>query len=127
MGVLSSIFGSDKSRDRLVEGAVTGLDKLRFTNEERAEANAQTREWFLRYLEASQPQNLARRFIALIIVGLWAFLILFGVGVYYFDVEYSQFVFNVLLDIVTNPFLMVMAFYFAAHMIRAYAERGKDK
>ncbi len=132
---LQAIFGSSKNTERMVTGAVSGLDKLKFTNEERAEADKDVREWFIRYLEASQPQNLARRMIALIVAGLWAFLVILGVAAagieyYVFKPEpgtehFSAFVFQVLADVVVTPFLMVMGFYFAAHVLRSYTKEKK--
>ena len=72
------ICGSSMSTETIVDGAVVGLVKMFFTAEEKSEANAKLGEWYLKYLEATQPQNLARRFIAIIVVVLWALLILAG-------------------------------------------------
>jgi hypothetical protein len=120
MGILANIFGDKDVVNKTVDGAISGLDKMFFTEEERSDANAKLSEWYLKYLEATQPQNLARRFIALIVVGLWAILILVGVAVKYFDTSYAEFVFRVLAEIVMNPFLMIMGFYFLTHAVRAY-------
>ena len=79
----------------------------------------------IKYLEATQPQNLARRLIAIVIVLLWAVLVLAGVGVYKFDPAYSQFIFDILADVVMNPFLMIMGFYFAAHVLRSWQGQKK--
>lgn len=124
--IIGAIFGSSKNTETVVNGAVSGIDKLFYTKEEKAENAVKMSEWFLRYLEATQPQNLARRFIALIIVVLWALLVLAGVAIYKFDADYSSFIFEVLRDIVMNPFLIVMGFYFAAHVVRT-AMSGKTK
>jgi hypothetical protein len=94
MGIFDKLFGSDKQLDKLTTGAVNGLDKIFFTAEEKSEANQKLSEWYLKYLEATQPQNLARRLIALIVVSLWAFLILFGVLLYKLDMAWSAFVFR---------------------------------
>ena len=120
MGILANIFGDKDIANKAVDGAIGGLDKMFFTQEEKAEANQKLSEWYLKYLEATQPQNLARRFIALIVVGLWALLILIGVAVKYWSDEFAEFVFRVLAEIVMNPFLMIMGFYFLTHAVRAY-------
>jgi hypothetical protein len=123
MGILANIFGDKDIANKAVDGAIGGLDKMFFTQEEKAEANQKLSEWYLKYLEATQPQNLARRFIALIVVGLWALLIVLGVAVKYFSDSYANYVFEVLGEIVMNPFLMIMGFYFLTHAVRAYQKK----
>lgn len=133
--LFAAIFGSSKNTETVVDGAVAGLDKLFFTAEEKSEASERVAEWYLRYLAATQPQNLSRRFIAIIIVLLWALLILVGViarglevwlGVTVAEGEqlFSAFVFMVLADVVMNPFLTILGFYFATHVVRAW-QSGK--
>ena len=123
--ILSAIFGSSKNTETIVDGAVSGLDKIFFTAEEKAEANAKLGEWYLKYLAATQPQNLARRFIALIVVLLWAVMILAAVMVYRFDSGYSMFIFDTLNETVNTPFSIIIGFYFAAHLARAWQDNKK--
>lgn len=125
MNILARIFGSSENTKTIVDGAVAGLDKLVFTKEERAEMDDKARDWFLRYLEATQPQNLARRFIALVVVGLWATLILAGICAWWVSQAFSMFVFKVLAEVVAMPFSIIIGFYFAAHVLRAY-KKGVD-
>lgn len=127
MGILNKIFGASDNAETLVKGAVSGLDAIIFTAEEKSEANAKLAEWYLKYLEATQPQNLARRWIALIIVCLWAFLILFGVLVAWFSSAMSEYVFKVLNELVHQPFMMIMGFYFLTHIVRTYQNGSKEK
>lgn len=123
--LLAAIFGSSKNTETIVEGAVKGLDALVFTDEEKSEVNAKLGDWFLKYLAATQPQNLARRLIAVIVTALWSLLILAGVGVYKWDKDYSFFIFDTLRDTVNTPFSIIIGFYFAAHLARAW-QNGKQ-
>ena len=123
MKLLSAIFGSSKNTETIVQGAVKGLDAMVFTQEERAEANAKLGDWFLKYLAATQPQNLARRLIAMLVVVLWALLVVLAVLVYKLDANYSQFVFQTLKDNVNTPFSIIIGFYFAAHLARAWQDK----
>ena len=126
--IFRAIFGAPDTTKSVVDGAIAGLDALVFTDEEKSRAAAGAAEWYLRYLAATQPQNLARRLIALVIVFLWSLLILVGVAArgieVYFGLEgedlFSDYLFEVLAAVVMNPFLMVMGFYFAAHVMRAW-------
>ena len=120
MGILSNIFGTSDNASKIVDGAISGIDKAFFTDEERAENGAKIAEWYLRYLEASQPQNLARRLIAICVVSLWIALVVFSVAIYRIDEGWSLYAFDTMTDVVLNPFLMVMGFYYAAHVVRAW-------
>ena len=118
--ILGAIFGSSKNTETVVDGAVKGLDKMFFTQEERSEANQKLSEWYLKYLEATQPQGLARRFIAVVVVLLWCALIISGVVVRWWSYEASDFIFKVLAEIVMTPFSIILGFYFLTHAVRAY-------
>ena len=123
--ILGAIFGSSKNTETIVDGAVAGLDKIFFTAEEKSEANQKLSDWYLKYLAATQPQNLARRFIAIIVVLLWSLLLLGAVGVYHFEPDYSEFIFRTLRDNVNTPFSIIIGFYFAAHLARSWQNNKK--
>jgi len=134
MGILKSIFGDSKNTETIVNGAVSGFDKLFFTKEEKAEANAQLGEWYLKYLSATQPQNIARRLIAMIIVLLWALLVVLGIVCFAIesiwfegDPTIAIFIFETLNELVHQPFMMIMGFYFLAHIVRTYQSGSKKK
>ena len=133
MGIISRIFGDNENTGKVLDGVGKGLDKIVFTKEERAETNLKVSEWYLRYLEATQPQNLARRLVALAVVALWAFLILLGVVIYCIEVMLfteaepviAMFVFKVLDSLVHPPLMMIMGFYFLTHVVRTYTNGAK--
>ncbi len=109
MKLLARLFGSGDT----TSAVLSGIDKAWFTDQEKS-------GFFLKYLAATQPQNLARRLIAVIVVLLWAMLILLGVALYKFDPAYSDFIFSTLKDVVNTPFGIIIGFYFAAHLARAW-------
>lgn len=137
--IIGAIFGSSKNTETIVDGAVAGLDKIWFTKEEKAEANQKLSDWYLQYLAATQPQNIARRLIAMVIVWLWWLLVVFGVicrgiELWVFDtvpegVEYiySEFIFKVLTEVVMQPFSIVVGFYFLTHVVRTYNNSKGEK
>ena len=126
MSILKRIFARPDDATKIIDGAVSGLDKIFFTKEERADANEKLSEWYLRYLAATEGQNLARRFIAIMVVALWIALIITGVCVRYFSVEYSEFIFRILVEVVMQPFSIIIAFYFLTHAVRTYRNGTKD-
>ena len=112
--ILGAIFGSSKN----TETVLAGIDKAFFTKEEKS-------DYFLEYLGATQPQNLARRLIAVIVVLLWAALILLAIAVQPWMPSWSDRIFFILQDVVNTPFSIIIGFYFAAHLARAW--KGKEK
>ena len=128
MKILKRIFGDDRERGKIVDGAVKGLDKIFFTQEERAEASQKLNEWYLRWLEATAPQNLARRLIALVVTAIWALILLVGLVAYPFNTGFSEFAFNTLDEVVNQPFSIIIGFYFLSHITRQFRkpDKGKD-
>lgn len=120
MNWLTWLTGGSKVVDKGLDMVDRGVDMAIYTGEEKAIASQKILDWRLKWIDKTSPQNLARRHIAYAIVGLWTYLVLLAVHVYLFwDEKKAEFIFNVLKDIVTNPFLMTMSFYFIAHIVRA--------
>ena len=126
MGILNRIFATPEDGRKIVDTASKGLDALFFTNEEKSQANQKLSDWYLKYLAATEGQNIARRFIAIIVVLLWAFLVIFGVAVRWVSFELSDFVFKILTEVIMTPFSIVIGFYFLTHAMRSYGG-GKRK
>lgn len=117
--LFAAIFGTADHTKTVLDATVAGVDALWYTDEEKAENAARFADWYLVYLATTSPQNLARRLIALVLVLLWSSLIILGVAVWKFDKAYSDFVFETL-KIVSEPFLLIMGFYYGAHVVRAW-------
>lgn len=101
-------------------------DALFFTEEEKSVASQKKLDWTLEYMKATAPQNVSRRVIAFIIVILWALLVIVAVVAGWFargPGTYSQFVFNTLKEIVSQPFTVVIGFYFLTQLVRS-AKKG---
>lgn len=76
--LLGKIFGSDKAIESTISSVSSGLDKLYYSEEEKAEDAAkgrtEARQMLVAWMQATQGQNLARRLIALSVVFVWLFL-----------------------------------------------------
>lgn len=83
-GFLGKLFGTEKALGAVVDGVSNGLDKLIYTDEEKAEAAAadrsEARKMVVGWMAATQGQNLARRIIALSITAVWLGMYLIGVA-----------------------------------------------
>ena len=148
MGFWGRIFGTEKALNTVVEGVSSGIDKLIYTDEEKAEAAAadrsEARKMVVGWMQATQGQNLARRLIALSITGVWLSMYLLAaltsmIAVFTNSdgVVTSEKLLTVgkianSLAVEMNPAVMlILAFYFAApHMsgiANAVTERFKSQ
>lgn len=119
MSFWTRLFGDSDTVREIVSGAKAGIDMAIYTEEERAIAAKDVLEFRLRYMEATNPQNVARRAIALLIVGLWAVLVLIGVLAWPVSEAFSTHVFRVLDEVVNQPASIIVAFYFLTHVVRS--------
>lgn len=116
---VSGIFGSSKSIEKGLDMVHKGFDAIVFTDEEKSIANQTLLDWKLKWITATGAQSVARRVIAYVIVALWATMVVLGVLLILLGMpEQGKFVFNVLKDILHWPFITIIGFYFAAHIVR---------
>ena len=82
MGFISRLFGSDVAIAKTVDAGISALDSIFYTNEEKAadhmEARKQLAQQTIDLMRATSGQNLSRRLIALLIVGMWVLSIATG-------------------------------------------------
>lgn len=78
MSFIGRLFGSDKAVESLINGASNSIDKLFYTDEEKAEDKAKSaseaRSMVVDWLKNTQGQNLSRRLIALAVTFSWILL-----------------------------------------------------
>lgn len=110
--MFSWLFGNSEGANKTIENVSNGIDKIWHTDEEKSDAQQKAFETFIKYQEATQPQNQARRLIAMMIVGLFVFLVLLGVLVWPWMREYSSFIFEILTSAVLPLTITIIMFYF---------------
>jgi len=128
MNWLKNIFTTPEIAKKAVDGVYNGIDKAFYTSEEKAEDKKELRGWFLRYLEATNPQNLARRVLAFGVAGLWIVLIIaatvLSIAAALLEsaaaAMAAKAVATIIADYVQLPFSGIMAFYFVTHLARGY-------
>ena len=111
------LIGNSDSAGKAVDGVIDSLDALIFTDEEKSIASQKVLDFKIEYAKHTQNQSIARRVIAFVITGVWATLNLFAVTLYFFNESASKFVFDVLKENINVPFMIVVGFYFAAHVV----------
>lgn len=110
MGFLSSLFAGPETAGKVADAVISAGDAAWFSNEEKA-------KWYLQYLEATAAQNRSRRLIAIVVVGLWAFVLITLLVSKIFSDAYAEFVFNILTDVVMQPFSIIVGFYFLKSLV----------
>lgn len=75
MSFWGKLFGTDTAIEKTIDTVSAGLDKLYYSEEEKADDakadRSEARQMVVQWMAATSGQNLARRLIALSIVGVW--------------------------------------------------------
>ena len=111
------LFGNSDSANKVVDGVVSGIDSMFFTDQEKSIASQKVLDFKIEYAKHTQNQSIARRVIAFAITGLWAILNLLAVALWFISEPASKFIFEVLKENINVPFMIVVGFYFAAHIV----------
>lgn len=118
-GFIGKLFGNEKAVTSAAKGIYNGVDAIVYTEEEKAEMRLKVLSWVNEYMAATTGQNLARRLIAIVITALWAFLMLLGIALELLGLsDQSDYVLQMLVDNVLQPFSIVVGFYFLTHAIK---------
>ena len=120
MSILGWMTGGSKTAEKVVDGVSSGLDMMFYTDEEKSIASQKVLDWKLDYAKASANQSISRRVITCVISALWALIIVVAV-VYGLlagkDAEGTKYLLQILKDVVNPPFMIVVGFYFLAHVV----------
>ena len=120
MNWIVSAFGWLTGNSKSADNAMKAVDALVYTDEEKAVANQKILDFKIEYAKHTQNQSIARRVIAFIVSGLWGALIMIAVIAGYFDRSegsYSEFVGQIVITNINPVFMIIIGFYFAAHMV----------
>tara|TARA_R100001530_G_C4313059_1_gene153594 strand:- start:1125 stop:1550 length:426 start_codon:yes stop_codon:yes gene_type:complete len=136
----SKIFPSTKSAEQLVDAAVKTGDAIWYTDEEKAQAQAQMRDWYIKLLGAMQPFNVAMRALAFIVGGIWVIHLIASTAMYMLavficapDAEVCRAAMAAasidkqLSSHINDPFYLVMAFYFGAAGVNGAIRTWQEK
>lgn len=114
---ISAIMGSPKAAAKLLDAGIRSIDALVFTKEEKAEKQNELWQTYIKWMDSTKGQDIARRTLALLVGMPWTVCVMTVLGLILMDSGEKQAQVLTLLDDVNNPFMLVMVFYFAPHMI----------
>jgi len=125
------LFGGKLNIDKIFDSVSSGVDKLAFTKEEKAEMNMKLSDKIAEFVHSTLSENSerskARRMIAYVVVGnffalMWAVIIL-----HFFNEDAASFVENLVSDWnISTAFIMVLGFFFGSYLLRGTPVK-KDK
>jgi len=141
---IGRIFGSEKALTSVVEGVSSGLDKLFYTAEEKADDaskdRAAARAMIITWMDSTKGQNLARRLIALCIVSVWLFqyvsCMFLSVAAVWINPDQtaainplieSARVIGTFAEKMNGAVMLILGFYFAAPYMGSLVKGAMDK
>jgi len=118
MGFFSSLLISEEIIKTASSGIYDGVDKAFYTKEEQTEDDIKRLDAYLKYIDSSKPQNLARRWISLVVTIVWAITVLVGfiVGLIFAD-DKTAFILDFIPIMVVPPFVTIIGFYFGKQLL----------
>ena len=138
LGLLGKIFGSDKAIEKTIDSVSSGLDKLYYSDEEKADdargARTEARTMIVKWMSATSGQNLARRLISLMITFTWLLMYISSmVGAIMASwaddpakwAESSKIVGDYAQGM-NGPMMLILGFYFAAPHMGSIATKALD-
>lgn len=131
-GWLTGVKTANKAMDTInnvTDHVASGLDKLFFTDQERAQISMETAQLHLKLIETtmneSSIRSITRRVLAWAIMLIFLLLIISCAGVWKFDQEWAKFIFQCagqLYELV----LLVAFFYFGYFAVSSVVRKVKE-
>ena len=111
--IFKSILNTPTEASKVADAVIKGTDAAWFTKEEQS-------EWFLRYLESTQPMNLSRRIIAIAATGIWSISAIVLLVLILGATDTSKAVFDFMSSVVNPVFMLIIGFYFAKNIASSF-------
>ena len=136
MSWFTSIFTGGKTAekaigmaDKIVDGTLSGIDAMWFTDEEKDKALQKRIETWLKIQEVliseNTAQSITRRIIAVTLLVVFSVLLLGAAGLYPLDPAWSAFLLS-LADKMWEVVLLVAFFYFGYYGVAAVVNKVKQ-
>ena len=126
------IFGASSAAEKVLDSTVSGIDKLVYTEEERADARTTALDAWLKLQammgEETTVRGVTRRILSVMCIGTYILLSLLSVAVWTFNKAYADFIWEV-----ANAgqygwiTLAIVAFYFGPYFLQKLVEGFNKK
>ena len=137
MGFFTTLFSTQKVIDaipetagKVVDGVISGVDKLFFTDEEKTEASQKAMDSIYSFIKTTMDESsirsITRRVLAVMIVAAFLFLLIFGALVYFFDSAWAAHALSCA-SALSNLVLAVSVFYFGPYQVGGMISKIKGE
>jgi len=134
MGFWGKLFGTDDVIKKTVDGVYNGIDKIVYTDEEKAEMRLKAAESFLKLLKAYEPFKLAQRFLAMSVTLSYLLIWLVSAGLFIYGgvnesnviIETSKELAKWNNEMLGLPVSLILGFYFSGGMLEGAIDKYKN-
>ena len=117
---MSWLFGNSSAADKAVDAGVDTGDALFYTEEEKAIASQKILDFKIEYARHTQNQSVSRRIITVAVSAMWIMVGICTLAAQFLGLsEFSDYAVKFFTDVVMQPFSIVVAFYFLAHITKS--------
>ena len=135
MGFFTTLFSTQKVIDaipetagKVVDGVISGVDKLFFTDEEKTEASQKAMDSIYSFIKTTMDESsirsITRRVLAVEVVSAFVFLLLAGAIIYILNPTWAAHVLDCA-KALSNLVLAVSVFYFGPYQV--WGDDSEDK
>lgn len=123
MSWFGRLFSSPDAINKSMDAAYSGIDKVFYTEEEKADARERSLKLYEKLWLAAIPSAVNRRIVSAAITAMWVLCIVVALAANAFGYsEYADYALKMLTEVVNPPFMIVSGFYFLKAV--ATAARG---
>ena len=140
MGWLSGLFVTTESAGKALDAGISAVDKIWYTEEERADTSLKVKAWYLDLLASMKPFNVAMRLLAVGVFAMWSLYLIASTimdvaAIFYCDQEALRCSLSLAADSIDNRmssyinenFGIIIMFYFGAAGVNSAIVAAKGK
>ena len=130
MNVFRRLFSKPIETDKVVDFFAGSMDRLNFTNQERAEHNLKMADAVATFaketLAESTDRSVTRRYLSIIIVSMYLLLVLGVIALSFFDPIRARLIMEIMKEFyLTTGFIMILAFFFGGYYLNGAINQKK--
>lgn len=136
MNFLATLFTSKKAVDaipetagKVVDGVLSGVDKLFFTQEEKAEASQKAMDSIYNFIKTTMDESsirsVTRRVLAVEVVSAFVFLLILGALIYFINADWAAHILACA-KALSNLVLAISVFYFGPYQVGGMIKKIRD-